>query len=174
MSQGAARFEMPRIFNTPLECGFRMLFLLHAAGPKARDLQRLISHDYLLIHSGDAVDGPPSLHPAVPHRGSEWLVKRDVISLGLNHMFSRGLISKIATGAGILYRGSELTAAFIRLLKAPYARLIMDRAHWVEDRFGDMGDEQLKVYMTDNVGRWGAEFERLTALRDLDLGLEAS
>jgi len=76
MSQGAEfRYPRPpRLFNTPLECGFRMLFLLHAAGPKARDLQRLISCDYLLVHSGDASGGPTSLHPAVPFRGSEWLV----------------------------------------------------------------------------------------------------
>lgn len=174
MSHGEVRFEMPRIFNTPLECGFRMLFLLHAAGPKARDLQRLISHDYLLVHSGDAVGGPNSLHPAVPHRGTEWLVKRDVVSLGLNHMFSRGLIIKTATRAGILYQSSELTGAFIGLLKAPYARLIMERAYWVEGRFGSMSDERLKAYMTDNIGRWGAEFERLTALRDLDLGFQTS
>lgn len=174
MSQGAVRFAMPRIFNTPLECGFRMLFLLHAAGPKTLDLQRLISNDYLLVHSGDAVGGPTSLHPPVPFRGSEWLVKRDLISVGLNYMFARGLLRKSPTAAGIVYQSSELTAAFIGLLKARYARLLMERAFWVEDRFGSMSDEQLTKYMTDNVARWGAEFERLTALRDLDLGFEAS
>lgn len=174
MSQGPVRLVLPRPFNTPLECGFRMLFLLHAAGPKARDLQRLVSHDYLLVHSGDVGEGPPSLHPAVPFRGSEWLVKRDVISAGLNEMFARGLLVKNATAAGIVYQRSELTAAFVDLLKARYAKLLMERAFWVEDRFGDMSDEQLKSYMTENVGRWGAEFERLTALRELELGLEAS
>jgi hypothetical protein len=169
MSQAVTRSHRPRLFNTPLECGFRMLFLLHAAEPKARDLQRLISHDYLLVHSGDAVGGPTSLHPPVPFRGSEWLVKRDVISAGLNQMFARGLLLKNATAAGIVYQRSELTAPFIGLLKARYAKLLMERAYWVEHRFGSMGDDQLKGYMTANVGRWGAEFERLTALRELEL-----
>jgi hypothetical protein len=159
----------PRLFNTPLKCGFRMLFLLHAAGPKARDLQRLISYDYLLVHSGDANEGPTSLHPAVPFRGSEWLVKRDVISAGLNQMFARGLLIKHATATGIVYQRSQLTAPFIGLLKARYAKLLMERAWWVEERFGDMSDDQLKSYMSENVGRWGAEFERLTALHELDL-----
>ena len=173
MSQGVTRIHWPRLFNTPLECGFRMLFLLHAAAPKARDLQRLISHDYLLVHSGDATGGPISLHPPVPFRGAEWLVKRDVLNAGLNQMFARGLLLKNATAAGIVYQRSELTAAFIGLLKAPYAELLMERAYWVEDQFGSMSDDRLTGYMTENVGRWGAEFERLTALRELELGSNA-
>jgi hypothetical protein len=33
-----------------------------------------------------------------------------------------------------------------------------------------MGDQELREFMTENVGKWGAEFERITALRDLELG----
>jgi hypothetical protein len=146
-----------------------MLFLMHAAGPKESDLQRLISYDYLLVHSGDAAGGPSSLHPAVPFRGTEWLVKRDVISAGLNLMFDRGLLVKSASPNGIAYRASELTGAFIGLLKAPYAGQLMERAWWIEKCFGNMSDQQLKSFMSENIGRWGAEFERLTALQDLEL-----
>ena len=78
-----------RPFNTPLECGLRMLFVLNAAGERRSDLQRLVSYDYLLVHSGDVDDGPESLHPPVPFRGTEVLVKRGLISAGLNQMFSR-------------------------------------------------------------------------------------
>ena len=170
MSQSAEFTSVPRLrlFNTPLECGFRMLFLLHVGGPRSRDLQRLVSYDYLLVHSGDANEGPASLHPAVPFRGSEWLVKRDVISAGLNQMFSRGLLRKHTTSEGIVYQPSELTGPFIDLLKAPYAKLLLERAHWIESHFGDMSDDQLESYMSENIGRWGAEFERLTALKELD------
>ena len=49
-----------RLFNTPLECGLRLLFLLNACYPKRGDLQRLISYDYLMVHSGDVGDGPAS------------------------------------------------------------------------------------------------------------------
>jgi hypothetical protein len=70
---------------------------------------------------------------------------------------------------GIVYHRSELTGAFIGLLKARYAKMLSERARWVEDRFGGMSDNQLKTYMSENVGRWGAEFERLTALRELEL-----
>ena len=51
------------IFNTPLECGLRCAALLLAAYPAPCDLQRLVQYEYLLVHSGDVPQGPPSLHP---------------------------------------------------------------------------------------------------------------
>lgn len=158
-----------RLFNTPLECGLRLIFVLNASQPSKCDLQRLISYDYLLVHSGDVDNSPGSLHPAVPFRGSEWLVKRDVIRAGLDLMFSRELIAKLLDSNGIYYAGTELTRAFIALLKADYAKELAQRAEWVVSRFGGMTDRELEDFMTLNVGRWGAEFESLAALKDLEL-----
>jgi hypothetical protein len=158
-----------RPFNTPLECGLRMLFLLDAIAPALADLQRLISYDYLLVHSSDVQEGPRSLHPAVPFRGSEWLVKRDLLRNGLDMMFSRELLDKRLSSKGIVYARNELTGAFLSLLKTSYARELVERARWVNERFGHMADDELGAFMSENVGRWGAEFERLTALRDLEL-----
>jgi hypothetical protein len=67
-----------RLFNTPLECGFRLAIILDAVSGEP-DLQRLVSYDYLLVHSGDVEGGPASLHPAVPFRGTELLVKRELV-----------------------------------------------------------------------------------------------
>jgi hypothetical protein len=146
-----------------------MLFLLDAANPEIADLQRLISYDYLLIHSGDVEGGPQSLHPAVPFRGSELLVKRDVVRSGLDLMFARELIDKRVTARGIVYGGSEMTRAFLELLKVTYAAELRKRAQWVIERFGSLSDDELNSFMSSNIGRWGAEFEHLTALRDLEL-----
>ena len=157
-----------RPFNSPLECGLRILFVLNSAHGRAADLQRLIAYDYLLVHSGD-VNGPVSLHPSVPFRGTEFLVKRDVIGLGLNEMFSRELLDKTFDSSGILYRSTELTAAFISLLKTEYANSLRERADWVVKHFGDMNDSELSDFMTESIGKWGAEFDRLTAINDLEL-----
>ncbi|MDE5455242.1 hypothetical protein GWE18_20815 [Bradyrhizobium sp. CSA112] len=152
-----------------MECGLRMLFVLNAANGRASDLQRLVSYDYLLLHSGDVSEGPSSLHPPVPFRGTEMLVKREVLSAGLNQMFSRELLEKTFDLSGILYRATNLTTAFIALLKSDYANAVRTRSEWVIDRFGAMDDAHLSDYMTENIGRWGAEFERLTAIDDLEL-----
>lgn len=161
--------EGQRLFNTPHECGFRLLFALDACRPRAADLQRLVSYDYLLVHSGDITGGPPSLHPSVPFRGSEWVIKRDLVRAGLTLVFSRDLILKQLTTNGIVYSGSELTTAFIRLLKSSYAVALRERAEWMSTEFGAATDEELQNFMASNVGRWGAEFDRISALQGLEL-----
>jgi hypothetical protein len=158
-----------RLFNSALEYGLRLLFVLDAANPEEPDLQRLISYDYLLVHSGDIEGGPPSLHPAVPFRGTELLIKRDLVRSGLDLMFARELVEKRLTGDGIVYRGSQLTRAFLALLKTPYAANVRARAQWVIESFSPMTDEALNLFMSGNIGRWGAEFEHLAALHDLEL-----
>lgn len=127
--------QQMRPFNTPLECGLRMLFLLNADTGKPADLQRLISYDYLVVHSGDVLGGPASLHPAVPFRGSELLVKRDLVGAGLNQMHSRELLLKTFDISGMLYSATAMTSAFVGLLKSPYAIALRERSKWIAGRF---------------------------------------
>lgn len=164
----AVRPAPPRPFNSPLECGLRMLFVLDAADARPCDLQRLIAYDYLLVHSGD-VEGPVSLHPAVPFRGGEMLVKRDVLKAGLDQMFSKELLDKRFDTNGISYCGTPLTTAFIDLMANDYSRELRARAQWVVERFSALSDHELSTFMDENLGRWGAEFDRFTALNDLEL-----
>lgn len=158
-----------RPFNTPIEAGLRLLFALEKAGGRSFDLQRLISYDYLLVHSGDVEGGPTSLHPAVPFRGSELLVKRELVRSGLDAMFSKELLEKRLETTGICYRATVLTGAFLKLLTSAYASALRIRAEWVVTRFVDYSDAELEKYMTANVGRWGAEFDRLTIIKKLEL-----
>jgi len=143
--------------------------VLDQARGRSFDLQRLVSYDYLLVHSGDVEDGPVSLHPAVPFRGSELLVKRDLVRAGLDAMFARELLEKKFESTGICYRATALTGAFLNLLISFYASALRTRATWVVTRFADYSDAELEGYMTANIGRWGAEFERLTIIKELEL-----
>ena len=81
-----------RPFNTPIESGLRSLIILAEGAPWFYDLQRLVYYDYLLVHSGDVLNGPQSLHPSLPHRSGEILVRRMIVESGLNLMFSKKLI----------------------------------------------------------------------------------
>ncbi|MFI7856727.1 ABC-three component system middle component 2 [Pseudomonas promysalinigenes] len=158
-----------RPFNSPLECGLRILFVLDAFAGKTADLQRLISYDYLLVHSGDVVGGPKSIHPAVPFRGSEFLIKRNLVQAGLNQMCSRELLLKTFDTTGVLYQATALTSAFLSLMKTSYARELRERSTWLVERFGAFSDVELGKYMSENITRWGGEFERLSALNELEL-----
>lgn len=158
-----------RPFNSPLECGLRTLFILSALRRHPVDLQRIVSYDYLLVHSGDIENGPTSLHPAVPYRGAELLVKRKLIQAGLNQMIAKELVRIDFHSQGFLYSATDLTYAFISLLKSPYASELKARAAWICEHFHTYSDSEVDAYINNNIGRWGAEFETLAAINSLEL-----
>lgn len=153
-----------RPFNTPFETGLRALYLLDAAAPSEFDLQRLVHYDYLLVHSADP-EGPPSLHPAVPHRSGELLIRRQLLTVGLDLMFSKELAVKTFATSGILFSASDLTRPFLDHLSSSYAKHLRQLAEWVNVTFHAYSDEELNSFMNAQLGRWGAEFNRESILR---------
>ena len=76
-------------FNSPIETGVRALILLSEAYPQGFDLQRILEYDYMMVHTGDFENGPPSIHPALPLRSGELLVRRSVAHLSRGKRLSR-------------------------------------------------------------------------------------
>lgn len=153
------------VFNTPLESGLRSAALLLEAYPDSFDVQRLGQYDYLIVHSGDVVGGPPSIHPATPHRSGELLVRRRLVEAGLEFMVHRGVIERAFTQNGIGYVAGEYAVLFLNSLSSEYANQLRDRAAWVVHRFAGLSDEELTAYIKAHLSQWGAEFVR-TALTD--------
>ncbi|PKO16700.1 MAG: hypothetical protein CVU39_07705 [Chloroflexi bacterium HGW-Chloroflexi-10] len=151
----------PRPYNTPIESGLRMLYLLVEAYPQLLNLQRLVYYDYLLVHSGDIPNGPQSLHPATPFRGAEWIVRRKKLSDGLDLMFSKDLISKTFNSTGILYCATDLTEYFLRYLSSDYSQSMRVIANWVTKKFSSVDEEQLGSYIKQYIDDWGSEFKIL-------------
>ncbi len=156
------------LFNSSAELSLRLAIILVSVAPQGADVQRLVSYDYLLTHSGDIEGGPRSLHPSVPNRGSEWLVKRGRIQRGLDLLISRELISRQFYG-GIQYAANELTPKFVELLKSSYAEGLIKRGYWLHRHFGEFSDAALETYMTARIGRWGAEFEDSSEIQDFEI-----
>lgn len=156
-----------RLFSTPLEVGLRAAFLLDALAPARCDVQRLVVLDYLLVHSGDVEGGPPSLHPATPHRGGELLVRRDLMRAGLMLLVARELVSMRLDADGVQYAATDLTPRFLAYLDVPYAGQIREAAAWVAQSFGSMGDVQLALYIAAQLDRWGGEFTSESLVREV-------
>jgi len=152
-------------FNSPLECGLRTAVVLASAYPQRLDLQRLVHYDYLLVHSGDVEGGPPSLHPATPHRSGELLVRRPLIELGITLMMSKSVIECEFSRSGIQYMAGEWSVAFLDALESNYVAHLRLRADWVIDRFSSQDEQQLNEYMRSNWSNWGAEFEYESLVR---------
>tara|TARA_R100000935_G_scaffold58415_2_gene95369 strand:+ start:44570 stop:45073 length:504 start_codon:yes stop_codon:yes gene_type:complete len=153
-----------KVFNSPLEMGLRVLFLLKASETPC-DLQRLVYYDYILVHSGDIPSGPNSIHPNIPYRASEILVKRDLIKKGLNLMLSRELISLKFSNQGFIYESNKLTEAFIKYLDTPYAIELSKISNWVIDYFHNLSDNEMELYFKDKLDVWGGEFTKESLLR---------
>lgn len=145
-------------FNSPLEAGIRALSVLAPAFPRAFDVQRLVAFDHLVVHSGD-IGGPDSLHPQLPHRSAELLVRRSIVERGLHLMMHRGLVERQIGAAGICYRAAEFAEMFLASLAAPYTAALRDRGAWVAETYGDTPDETLRQAMNSIFGQWIQEFQ---------------
>jgi hypothetical protein len=145
-------------FNSPIETGMRALIILATAYPAQFDLQRLLEYDYMMVHTGD-VDGPPSIHPALPLRSGELLVRRQLIERGLMLMISRGLVSRHATPDGFMYQAEDDAGPFLDALTVEYLDDLKDRADWVVDRFRDMSDQEIRFMLTRIYDQWSREFQ---------------
>jgi hypothetical protein len=145
-------------FNSPIETGVRALILLAESYPAQLDLQRLLEFDYILVHTKD-VDGPPSIHPALPLRSGELLVRRQLIERGLMLMMSRGLISSHATPNGFMYQAEDNAGPFLDALTAEYLDDLKDRAVWVVDRFSETSDHDIRALLSQVYDQWSREFQ---------------
>jgi len=148
------------VFNSALEAGVRSLIILEANFPNALDLQRLVDMDYLVVHSGD-VSGPKSLHPPIPMREGELLVRRKIIESGLSLMMSRALITRVVSFEGIAYQASDYAKPFIDSLVNPYLRLLVERANWAAETFGDMNAKELQCLIDGFFDKWTTQFQGL-------------
>ena len=148
------------IFNSALEAGVRSLVILTANFPATLDLQRLVDSDYLVVHSGD-VNGPESIHPPVPLRQGELLIRRKIIESGLTLMLSRGLINRIVSSKGITYQASDYAKPFVDLLTTPYIRLLVERAHWAVETFGNMDSKEFQNLISSFFDKWTTQFHGL-------------
>lgn len=145
-------------FNSPLEAGVRALGVLVPAHPRAFDLQRLVAFDYLVVHSGD-LGGPESLHPQLPQREAELLVRRRIVERGLHLMMHRGLVDRDVGPQGIRYRAGEVAETFLASLGAPYIAALRERGSWVVRNFADMDEPTLRQTMGRFFGKWIEQFQ---------------
>ena len=145
-------------FNSALETGVRTLTILVASYPNAHDLSRLVQYDYLAVHSADA-GGPPSLHPPLPLRSGELLVRRGLIESGLRLMISRSLIVQKPQAKGFLYAAEEAAGAFLDNVRSSYITRLRNRADWVVSTFDRLSTAELDSVIKGLFDAWTIEFQ---------------
>ena len=159
---------MPSPFNSALETGVRALAILVASYPNAHDLHRLVQYDYLTVHSADA-DGPPSLHPALPLRSNELLVRRKLVERGLLLMVSAKLARRYPANSGFLYVAEDPAGAFLANLKSEYLAGVQERAQWVVSTYDELTDGDLERVIKKLFEAWTVEFQSVESLNQMVL-----
>jgi len=148
----------PALFNGPVEIGMRAAMVLANAYPERLDLSRLVILDYIVVHSGDIPDGPPSLHPPTPLRAGEVTVRRGLLENGLHLLAMKGLVVRHLDESGITYSAQSEVTAFLDALSSVYAQAVRDRAEWAVQRLSKLTDGQVRDLFEESTGRWKTEF----------------
>lgn len=146
------------LFNSALETGVRALVFLNAAFPRMFDLAQLTWFDHLVVHTAD-VGGPKSLHPDLPQRTGELLVRRRVVEEGVLLMRRLHMINAIADVNGIAYQASDDASALVETMHTSYALDLKARAEWLAENLHDLSSDQLADLIADKIGRWAVEFQ---------------
>jgi hypothetical protein len=147
-----------QLFNGPLETGIRAMLVLDAVYPLQLDLADLTLLDHLVVHTAD-VDGPESLHPNLPHRTGEMLVRRQLIERGISLMRRFQMIEVQPLEKGIFYQATDDTSAFAELLRSEYASQLKSRAKWLAENVCILGSEGMRDLAKSKLGRWRVEFQ---------------
>jgi len=147
-----------KIFNTPIEISLRLLLIISTNGESGISLDRLLIYDYLILNSGDIEDAPASLHPALPSRSSQLLVKRELVQKALQILSSKELLKIKFSKKGILYCPTKLSLPFIKYFESEYFLELNIRVKWVVEKFNTKTNKQLDNYINSNLSKWGSEF----------------
>ena len=129
---------------------------------KKMDLQRLSAFDYLIVHTQE-LGGPPSLHPDLPYKEAELLVRRNLVERGLLLMISRYLVERHASSYGIEYLAGDYAHTFVTSLETTYSQRMVERAMWLKNNFEQTETDQLRELMNKHFGKWVAEFQQIDA-----------
>lgn len=146
------------LFNGALETGMRSLVILETAYPRGFDLTQLTWLDHLVVHTED-LDGPESLHPNIPQRNGELLVRRSLVEQGLMLMRQLHMVETQFQASGIVYVACEQASPFVQLIRTDYGRTLKDRAKWMLDYFSERGPDHLHEIINEKIGRWAIEFQ---------------
>lgn len=146
-------------FNSSFETGVRSLCLLAVDLNLTLDLQQLSAFDYLVVHTGDFKEAPISLHPEIPNRTGELVIRRELVERGLSLMEYKGLVKKLPEQSGFSYHATERAKVVLDSLETRYMTELRIRAGWVIDHYLHSKTDAFFTVFNNAFEQWSAEFQ---------------
>lgn len=109
------------LLNSPLESSLRIIMILNQFKKSAFSIDEIILLDYYVIHLHDFDSSFNSIHPPIPNRENELLIRRELVISGIQILESRSLIKVNYTEYGIKYSTNELANHFTKYMESPYS-----------------------------------------------------
>lgn len=153
-----SRGAPPKLFNSHLEVGLRVLVILDAFFPRLLDLNEISLFDYFIVHTGD-IDGPTSLHPAIASRTGEYLIRRRVIENGINLMNRINLIELVNKKVGIRFQPSESARSVLDLMGTPYNEKLKECAFWLAEKSATSPSGKFEKELLRTLNEWTRQFD---------------
>ena len=100
---------------------------------------------------------PESLHPDLPNRAGELLVRRQLVEKSLRILQQVHLVDVFETET-VSFCASQEAPSYLDLLRAPYSQALKARAKWMAEQFAGMTTSEIRVLVEARIGRWTAEF----------------
>lgn len=147
------------LYNSPLEVSLRTAVILSNTPEETYDIDRLVIFDYFVLHAKDLDMSQKNLHPSLPFRSSELIIRRKLITEGLEMLVSKGLINIVYNDDGIYYKSNPSTELFANLLISDYALKLKALSEWVIKKYGKLSTNQLASLVNKGIRLWGSEFE---------------
>lgn len=146
-----------KVFNTPIEVGFRALVILREFSGKSLDIEQIMFLDYLSQNTND-IGGPKSLSAPIPNRGVQVYARKELLHKGIVILLSKELISFESNETGFSYSINEAGKKMLELFNTKYYHDLTERSAWVIEKFGDMNLMEMRTFMNDNISNWRGEF----------------
>ncbi|MGW6401262.1 ABC-three component system middle component 2 [Streptomyces sp. NPDC055134] len=143
--------------NSPLEVGVRALVLLAESYPKPLDVAHLVLLDHAMLHSGE-LEGPPSMHPALPAQAGELGMRRGLLEDALVVLMRAGLAEVSAAEEGLLYHATDQGPGFVDILEAPYVTGLRERAEWALHHYAPTGTD-VPAVMNGITRSWASDVQ---------------
>ena len=107
-----------------------------------------------------------SLHPTLPQRSGEMLVRRRLIEDGIKLMRRFEMIEQHSANDGIVYQATDNAFAFTELLVSEYAAKLKLSANWLALKVSELGNDGLVALVNQKLGRWSLEFQDIDVNND--------
>lgn len=143
-----------QVFNSPIEIGMRMVYLLLELYPKDFDVFYLTYLDYALVYSAD-LGGPDSLHTPVSQRGGAFLSNSDSVDQALKSMCKLGFVEMKLSEQGITYLAGDNARAVTNSMGTLYTELLKEKCTWVGEFISDKSYKDIQGIFKESGMQWG-------------------